>query len=122
MRPGAIVAVLLSVVGLTAVVFAFMSNASPYVTVREARVRKGDNMHLSGDIVPGTLRSDVRAGVVSFDVKDEEGQTAKVLYQGPPPANMGTATKVVAIGGMKDGVFHSEKLLLKCPSKYETKA
>lgn len=121
MRPGAIAAVILSLVGLTAVVFAFLSNASPYVSVREARVRKGDKMHLSGDIVPGTLRSDVRAGVVTFDVKDQEGQMATVVYQGPPPSNMGSATKVVAIGGMKDGVFRSEKLLLKCPSKYESK-
>jgi len=36
------------------------------------------------------------------------------------PQNMGEATKVVAIGGMKDGKFVSDQLLVKCPSKYES--
>jgi len=32
---------------------------------------------------------------------------------------MAQATEVVAIGSMKGSEFHSEKLLIKCPSKYE---
>lgn len=98
---------------------AFLSNASPYVSIAEAKAKPGDNQHLSGDIVSGSVKTDLRAGVVRFQVKDQEGQTADVLYQGPPPANMGSATKVVAVGGMKEGVFHTKKLILKCPSKYE---
>jgi cytochrome c-type biogenesis protein CcmE len=44
-----------------------------------------------------------------------------VIYSGPPPSNMGEATQVVAVGGMKDGVFRAHQLNLKCPSKYEGK-
>jgi cytochrome c-type biogenesis protein CcmE len=33
---------------------------------------------------------------------------------------MGQASKVVAVGTMREGEFHSRKLLLKCPSKYES--
>ncbi len=120
MKLGAILAVALSAVGLSAVVFAFMTNASPYVTVKEAQARTGDNQHLAGDIVPGTLLTDLNAGTVKFDLKDQSGQVCKVLYTGPPLTNLGSATKLVAIGGMKDGTFMSNKLLLKCPSKYES--
>ena len=118
-RLGALFAVVLSLAGLTAVVMAFLSNASPYVSVAEAKAKPGDNQHLSGDIVPGSVVSDLHAGTVRFKVKDSDGQVADVLYQGPPPSNMASATKVVAVGGMKDGVFTTKKLILKCPSKYE---
>lgn len=117
---GALVAVVLTLGGLTAVVFAFMSNASPYVTVVEAKTRPATNQHVSGDIVAGSVNVDYRAAKAQFELKDAEGQTMKVVYSGSIPSNMTTATKVVAVGGYKDGAFHSEKLLLKCPSKYES--
>jgi cytochrome c-type biogenesis protein CcmE len=117
---GALVAVVLTLVGLTAVVFAFMSNASPYVTVAEAKARPSNNQHLSGDIVPGSVNIDYRGSKAQFQLKDAEGQLMSVTYSGSIPSNMTTATKVVAVGGYKNGVFESEKLMLKCPSKYES--
>ncbi len=120
MKPGAIFAYVLSAVGLTAVVTAFLTNASPYVTVAQAATMSADNLHLAGDIVPGTVQVSPHSKRVTFTLKDAEGRTMPVLYRGAPPANMGSATKVVAVGGVKDGVFACEKLLLKCPSKYES--
>jgi hypothetical protein len=55
MKAGTLVAGLVAVGGLGAVVAAFLGNASPYVTVAEAKTMRGDNLHLAGDIVPGTL-------------------------------------------------------------------
>ncbi len=120
MKVGTIATIVFSVAGLSALVFAFVSNASPYVTVAEAKTRPGDNLHLKGDINKDSLAIAAAAAKVTFDLTDEEGQIVTVVYSGPPPANMGDATQVVAIGGMEGKVFAAHKLLLKCPSKYES--
>lgn len=113
-----IVTALVIVTGLGLVSYAFLANSSPYVDVQQAKQSKADNLHVAGEIVPGTLASG--AGSASFTLKDEKGQTIRVAYSGSPVANLATATKVVAVGGMKGDSFQSHKLLVKCPSKYES--
>lgn len=121
MKKGAIFAIVLTVMGLVAVVFAFQSNSSRYVSVKEALVSQGESkLHLSGDIVPGTLDVSVSNRTMAFQLKDEEGAKMPVMYRGMPPANMGAATKVVAVGEVKDGVFTASDIITKCPSKYES--
>ena len=120
MKFGAIAAIVLTLAGLSAMVFAFLTNASPYVGVAEAQVTQGDNLHVAGAIELGSVSTNISKAEVRFKLKDDKGDTMQVVYHGPPPANLGTATKVVAVGGMKDGDFHSGKLLIKCPSKYES--
>ena len=119
MKPGSIVALALTVVGLCAVVFAFVKNSSPYVTIAQARESGQSSVHLAGDIDKSSLV--VGVDTTSFRLTDETGTTTLVVYEGGPPANMGDATKVVAIGSMQGDHFLAHKLLLKCPSKYETK-
>jgi cytochrome c-type biogenesis protein CcmE len=116
---GATLTAIVCAAAITGLVYAFIANSSPYVTVAQARASKSDSMHLAGDIVKATVRPDLKNHALVFDVKDESGQVT-VVYTGTPPQNMDEATKVVAIGGMKDGKFHSDKLLVKCPSKYES--
>ncbi len=118
MKAGAIATVVLTAAGLCAVVFAFVKNSSPYVTVAQAKVAERSSVHLSGDIDKSSVR--VSKGKVTFTITDAEGSVATVVFSGPPPANMGEATKVVAVGAMKGDVFEANKLLLKCPSKYES--
>lgn len=106
---------------LTGMFFVFMNGASPYVTVAEAKTTSGDRLHLKGAIVDGTLDARPREGKVYFQLKDEKGDSCQVIYNGPPPSNMGEAKEVVAIGKMNGEHFESDKLQLKCPSKYESK-
>lgn len=120
MNRGAIISLLLTSIGLTAMVMAFVNSASPYVTIAEARTSDAKNLHLAGDIVPGSLRPKPKERKVEFDLKDETGKTIHVVYLGPPPSNMGSATKVVAVGGTDGDSFVATKLNLKCPSKYES--
>jgi len=115
-------ATLTAVVCLTAlggVIYAFMTNSSPYVTVAQAKASTADNLHVAGDIIKPTVRQDLADHTLIFDIKDSTG-IVTVVYTGTPPQNMGEANKVVAEGGMKDGKFLSDKLLVKCPSKYES--
>ena len=118
MKPGTIATVAVTVIGLCAVVFAFVKNSSPYVTVAQAKESREQSVHLAGDIDKSSVS--FGGGSVTFTIKDEDGAVANIVYNGPPPANMGEATKVVAIGTMKGDVFEAERLLLKCPSKYES--
>ncbi len=114
--------VIVSVLGLGVMSFAFLANASPYVTVAQAKKMRGDNLHIAGDLVKNSVQTDKGAQTVRFSMVDETGATLNVIYSGIAPANMGSATKVVAIGMMEASVFRARKLLLKCPSKYESEA
>jgi len=122
MKSGPIITAIVAILALAAVVTAFMSNASPYVTIAQAKTATGNRLHLAGDILKPTIHNDLYKHVLSFDLKDADGAVVTVEHVGEPPANMGEATKVVAIGQMKNGKFVSDQLLVKCPSKYETKA
>lgn len=119
MKPGALLAVILAVCGVVAIVSSLLINSSPYVTVAQAQ-EMGSSVHLAGDLDRSSMTHIASKTRVTFDLIDEQGDRITVLYKGNPPANMGTATKVVAVGKVEDGVFHADRLLLKCPSKYES--
>jgi cytochrome c-type biogenesis protein CcmE len=107
---------LLSVVGLAVV---FVMNASPYATVAEASKLTSNGVHVIGAIVPGSIKQNLVARSLEFSIQDETG-ILKVSYAGPPMANLQTTPKVVVIGKFEDGQMKSEKMLVKCPSKYES--
>ena len=119
MKKGPIITAILTVVALTAVVLAFVSSASPFVTIAQAKQNSGDQLHIAGDVVPDTLVADARTHTLCFRLKDENGDIVNVTHTGEMPSNLSEVKKVVAIGGMESGKFHSSKLLVKCPSKYE---
>ena len=54
-----------------------------------------------------------------FYMVDDNQQEVKVVLDGAKPNNFEMATEVVAKGRFKDGYFHANELLTKCPSKYE---
>jgi cytochrome c-type biogenesis protein CcmE len=116
---GGVITAVICVLALSGVLYAFMAYSSPYVTVAQARTSTADNLHVAGDIIKETVHQDLANHTLTFDIKDTTGKVT-VVYTGTPPQNMGEANKVVAQGGMKDGKFVSEKLLVKCPSKYES--
>lgn len=119
MKTGPIITTVVAITALTAVVTAFMSNASPYVTIAQAKTSSDKHLHLSGDIVKESVRMNLVGHYLTFQLKDSDGAIVTVEHRKEPPANIQEATKVVAIGGMEGDRFVSEKLLVKCPSKYE---
>lgn len=119
MKKGPLVSAIIALLAMGGVVAAFMSNASPYVTIAQAKEGRSDRMHLAGDIVKGSVQVKVDSNELRFKVRDAEGQTITVIHDGEVPTNIGEATRVVAIGGVKGDHFVSKQLLLKCPSRYE---
>ncbi|NUN71291.1 MAG: cytochrome c maturation protein CcmE [Bacteroidetes bacterium] len=55
----------------------------------------------------------------TFYMVDDNAVEMKVVLDGAKPNNFEIATEVVAKGRFKDGYFHANELLTKCPSKYE---
>lgn len=119
MKRGPLITAAVTLLAMGGVMAAFVSNASPYVTVAQAKQIQSDRLHLAGDIIKGSVSTNLKDHTLSFRIKDKDGQEITILHRGDPPANMGSATQVVAIGGMQGERFVSEQLLLKCPSKYE---
>lgn len=118
---GPLVTGLVSVVALFAIGATYLVNASPYVDIPTALSSHGDNMHVAGQIDKTSLKADYASREIKFTLQDEKQHSMPVSYSGEAIENIGEADKVVAIGGMQNGVFVSHKLLIKCPSKYGDK-
>jgi len=54
----------------------------------------------------------------SFYAKDKDGQECKVVFDGTKPQDFERSEQLVLTGKMESNVFHAEKILMKCPSKY----
>ncbi len=120
MKRGGWITAIVAILGVAGVLVAFSLNASPYGSFADARNSPAARLHVPGDLDKSTVAPDVARRLLRFEMTDLQGERARVVYQGPPPANLGEATQVVAIGKMVEGEFHSDKLLIKCPSKYES--
>ncbi len=95
-------------------------SVTPYVSIAEAEAAKGSVQ------VKGLLDKNVQPQQIdndfTFTLKDEDsGKTMPVKYRGTKPDQFDSAYHVVAIGkyNADDNSFHANKLLIKCPSKYE---
>lgn len=120
-RPfGAIVTGLITVGALCAIGFVFIQTASPYVTIPQAKTTAGDSLHVAGNVVESSVQQSSPREIL-FTMKDAQGNSMPVDYQGEAIANMSEAKQVVAIGGVRNGVFQAHQLLIKCPSKYDDK-
>ena len=81
--------------------------------------------------VVGELKKDETGNVVGIDVSesktaftfmmvDNDGQEQQVYYNEPVPADFARAEQVVVIGAYRnEEVFVADKILMKCPSKYQ---
>jgi cytochrome c-type biogenesis protein CcmE len=97
---------------------AFKSNLTPYVSFDKARATSSA-VQVAGKLVEHSDKFDEATSRLLFTLTDERGQHLQVAYKGMKPGNFNEATQVVAIGRYRDGVLEAEKLLVKCPSKYQ---
>jgi cytochrome c-type biogenesis protein CcmE len=97
---------------------AFRSNLTPYVSFEKAR-SSDSAVQVAGKLVQHSDRFDEANSRLVFTLENEHGQRLEVTYKGPKPGNFNEATQVVAIGRFHDGALEAEKLLVKCPSKYQ---
>ncbi|MCX7637467.1 MAG: cytochrome c maturation protein CcmE [Cyclobacteriaceae bacterium] len=103
--------------------------ASTYVTFTEAYQMASQGNTRSIHVV-GELKKNEQGEVVgiepgadkvsfSFIMVDDNGREQTVFYNQPMPQDFMRSEKVVVIGRYKGNIFYAEKILLKCPSKYQ---
>ena len=98
----------------------FNENLTPYVSIAEAIASK-NNVQVRG-LLDKNFEPRQSEQEFLFSLRDEDtGETMKVKYSGFKPDRFDEAYHIVAIGKYEpeEKTFHAEKLLIKCPSKYE---
>lgn len=127
----------LAIIGVIAIaVFILMStasDASTYVTFREARERADDGnaakVHVVGRIPrdaqgqPTGLLYDpvIDPNHFEFTLVDTLQNSQRVVYYNPKPQDFDRSEQIVITGAMKGDTFVADQILLKCPSKYVEK-
>ncbi len=112
-----------------AVIVSTSSSASSYVTFDEAyamsETGKESTIHVVGELkknsagqIVGVKPSEDRL-TVEFILVDDNQKEQTVFLNSPMPSDLMNSDKVVVIGGYKNDRFMADKVLLKCPSKYE---
>ena len=115
---GYVVAGLLAVAFVLLGVTSFTKTLTPYLSFDEARKARGV-VQVMGGLDKTSDRYDTTTQRLSFELVDEGGGRMPVSYGGIKPANFKDAISIVAIGRYRDGRIEAEKLLVKCPSKYQ---
>ena len=104
-------------------------DASTYMTFLEARkmAEEGNNKKIH---VVGQLKKDTSGNIlglntsedklsVSFVMVDHDNTEQKIYYNEPMPPDLERSEQVVVIGSFRENIFVADKILLKCPSKYQ---
>jgi cytochrome c-type biogenesis protein CcmE len=118
MKKGYWIAAVLTLAFLGFGLTAFQKTLTPYLSFDEARKSTGV-VQVMGGLDKQSDRYDTGREELSFDLVDPAGHRMPITYRGTRPGNFKDAISIVAIGRYQDGRIEAEKLLVKCPSKYQ---
>jgi cytochrome c-type biogenesis protein CcmE len=116
---------------IVAVIFSTSSDASSYVNFAKAtelyKNGDADKVHVVGSLIKepnGSIRNmmydpKVDPNYFTFSLLDDSNKVCEVVFYNPKPQDFERSDKIVVIGAMKGQVFVADKILMKCPSKYE---
>ncbi len=113
-----------------AIIISSTGDAGTYVTFDQAKEMaangKSNDIHVVGQLLKDEaghitgIRSSADNMSFSFVMVDEKSNQQMVYYNEPMPPDFMRSEQVVVIGGYtEDDVFVADKILLKCPSKYQ---
>ncbi len=111
------------------IIISTAGDASTYVTFKEAKemAERGNNskIHVVGELakseggeIIGIKPSDDKLSF-TFSMVDENQQLQEVFYSDPMPADFKRSEKIVVVGSYQNETFIADKILMKCPSKYQ---
>jgi len=117
-RKGYWIAAVLALVFVGLGLTAFQRTLTPYLNFDEARKSRGV-IQVMGALDKTSDQYDTTNQELTFKLLDEHGRSMPVAYRGIRPGNFKDAISIVAIGRYRNGRIEAEKLLVKCPSKYQ---
>jgi cytochrome c-type biogenesis protein CcmE len=118
LKRGIAISVVIIAAGIGLMSLVTGGGVTPYVGFTEARAAKS-GVQVMGEIIDQRSNYDSQTGSFSFFITDSKGDRMKVIYDGTKPGNFDQATSVVCVGHYTGDAFHADKLLIKCPSKYQ---
>lgn len=119
-QKGKLILLVLLVVGFVGyAAWSFSASVTPYVGIDEAVKSKG-SVQVKGLLDKTAPAPHMEGEDFVFTLQDPDtGSVMPVRYHGTKPDQFEEAFHIVAIGKYQDGEFRANKLLIKCPSKYE---
>lgn len=130
MKLSYIIGLIVIVIAITVIV-STTSEVSTYATFAEATEiaakNSGRKIHVAGSlkkdaaghIAEMTYQPEIDPNRFTFKLIDRDNQETLVVSDDPKPQDFERSEQVVVIGNMQGGEFVAEKILMKCPSKYE---
>ncbi len=124
MKAKYIIGTIIVLVFVTWGVSAFFKTTVQYVSFADAKMSTR-TVQVVGEINHDNAKYDadnerLLFTIYELDSTDIAGRDSlKIIYHGVVPGNFEQATSVLVRGKSGDGVFEAEKLLVKCPSKYQ---
>ncbi|KAB7732754.1 cytochrome c maturation protein CcmE [Rudanella paleaurantiibacter] len=106
-------------------------DASVYTTFTKAEAMakegNGDMVHVvgklpkdgSGRITDMLYNPQIDPNHFEFTLVDNENNARRVVYNSPKPQDFDRSEQIVVIGAVEGNHFQCNKILLKCPSKYQ---
>lgn len=73
----------------------------------------------SGKITDMLYNPQIDPNHFEFTLMDNENKTKRVVYNSPKPQDFDRSEQIVVIGAVQGDHFQCNKILLKCPSKYQ---
>lgn len=120
MKKTHIIAIIIIALSIGMILSTF-SDSSTYASFTEAIESPQKEFHVVGQLnKEKELEYDPEVNVnrFAFYLVDREGTEKKVIFNGTKPQDFERSEQVVITGKMKDGEFMADKILMKCPSKY----
>ena len=124
MKAKAIIGSIIILAAMTWGITSFMGTTVQYVSIAEARTAER-TVQVLGKIDTEKVRYNSADSRLEFAIYDAEAkdkasaESMHIFYYGTVPGNFDQATSVVCKGANKEEGFVAEKLLVKCPSKYQ---
>jgi cytochrome c-type biogenesis protein CcmE len=96
---------------------------SPYVTIKYAKENPAKYVQLIGKRPKDSKVSHTPSGF-SFTLTDEHAEELEIFHRGVKPQNFEHAQQIVILGkySLEKKLFEADKVLTKCPSKYQKEA
>lgn len=116
------IVLLIMIAACVAALVMTIGDFSTYETFATAAAKEDKIYHVVGALdTTKTMEYNPQrdANYFSFYMKDKQGEIRKVIYNGTRPTDFDKSTELVLTGRMKNGEFHCNKILMKCPSKYK---
>src|SRR5512135_1878562 len=99
--------------------YSFLNSSVEYKNLTEAQATSKKVQVKGAWVKEKESGYDPSNNTFTFFLKDDDNKVCKVVYTGAKPNNFEIATSVVVKGRFRDGAFHANEILTKCPSKYE---